>query len=95
MTHQSEKRIEEIHRLITQQTILVKEHMTLVEASVYLGISKSYLYKLTSRKEIPFYRPGTKLIYFKKSDLDAWILSSRESSKSEIQELFKPKKQTR
>lgn len=43
------------------------------EASTYLSTPLSTLYKLTSRKVIPFSQDsqGGKL-YFKKSDLDRW-----------------------
>lgn len=43
------------------------------EAAAYLKMQKSYLYKLTMRRDIPFYRPSGKKIVFYKSQLDAWI----------------------
>ncbi len=52
-----------------------KNLFTLDEASDYLTISKSDLYKKTSQKAIQFYKPG-KHIYFKKTDLDNYILSN-------------------
>lgn len=53
-----------------------KTVFSLDEAAIYLTISKSTLYKLTSRKEIAHYRTG-KLIYFRREDLDAWALQKR------------------
>lgn len=44
-----------------------------MEACVYLGISESLLYKLTSSKEIPHYKPRGKMLYFDKTELDAWL----------------------
>ena len=38
------------------------------EATLYLGISKSTLYKLTALRQIRFYKPKGK-IYFKEEDL--------------------------
>ena len=42
----------------------IKEVLTTAEASAYLGISESYIYKLTSLKQIPHYKPNGKLVYF-------------------------------
>ena len=50
-----------------------KHTLTLEEAATYLGISKSMLYKHTHNGTIPCYRPGGKLLYFEKSELDDWV----------------------
>jgi excisionase family DNA binding protein len=42
------------------------------EAVTYLGISKSTLYKLTSSKQIRFYKPKGK-IFFKQEDLVSFM----------------------
>ncbi len=42
------------------------------EAVTYLGISKSTLYKLTSSKQIRFYKPKGK-IFFKQEDLESFM----------------------
>jgi|TARA_R100000306_G_scaffold14412_2_gene17886 excisionase family DNA binding protein len=65
-----------------------KDFMTLEEIADYLSISKSAVYKLTSKKEIPFYIPGGKKIYFKKEEVDDWIERSRVATDEEtIQQL--------
>lgn len=48
------------------------------EAVAYLGISTSTLYKLTSTKQIRFYKPKGK-IFFKKEDLTTYITQSEVS----------------
>lgn len=58
--------------------------LTLEEAARFLGISKSYLYKLTHGLVIPHYKPGGKLIYFQCEDLEAWMRRNRISSKDEL-----------
>ena len=45
---------------------------TVKQAVNFLGISKSTLYKLTSSKQINFYKPKGK-IFFKKNDLINYI----------------------
>jgi excisionase family DNA binding protein len=79
-----EKKLEEISNYISQQVISQKTTMNLSEAATYAGVSKSYLYKLTSTRQIAFYRPASKLIFFKRTELDAWILQTRLASKAEL-----------
>ena len=69
--------VKKIREFIELQSVLSKEVLTLAELSLYLGQSKSSIYKLTSKKEIPFYTPGGKKCYFKKSEIDNWILNSK------------------
>jgi excisionase family DNA binding protein len=73
------RELQQIRKFIERQNILNKEILTLEEAALYLGQSKSSIYKLTSKKVVPYYPPGGKKIYFKKSELDLWILKSRIS----------------
>jgi excisionase family DNA binding protein len=71
------KKLEQLEVLIKRQNILSKEILTLEEAAEYLQLSKSCLYKATSNKEIPYYVPGGKKLYFRRTELEKWILSSR------------------
>ena len=52
-----------------------KELLSIQEASDYLDISKSALYKKTSKKELPFYKFG-KIIFFNKQELKDFILAN-------------------
>ena len=61
-----------------------KEVFTVNETCSYMGVSESYLYKLTSSRRIPFYKPTGKLIYFKREEVIDWLLSNRISTQSEI-----------
>lgn len=56
------------------------------EACHHLNISKSFLYKLTHRREIPFFKPNGKKIYFLKTDLNNWLLRNRVSSNEELEQ---------
>jgi len=69
--------VKQIKQFIKEQSILSKEILTLEEATWYLGLSKSSIYKLTSKRGIPFYSPGGKKLYFKKSEIDNWIYQSK------------------
>ena len=52
-----------------------KEILTFREACVYIGLSRSTLYKMTAAKKIPHYK--TTGLYFERADLDKWIRSHR------------------
>lgn len=58
--------------------------MNLSQAAQYLSISRSCLYKLTSRGIIAFHKPSGKRLYFKKEDLDRYAFSNRSISSDEI-----------
>ena len=61
-----------------------KEVLTFDEACIYIGVSNSHLYKLTSNRSIPHYKPQGKMIYFRRSELDEWLLKNRIKTKEEI-----------
>jgi excisionase family DNA binding protein len=62
-----------------------EEILSLNEAAKFLCASKSFMYKMTSQKIIPHYIPGGKRIYFKKSDLEDWLLKNRIPPTSELE----------
>lgn len=80
-----QKQLKEIIALLTKQNLLEKEFFTLEEAAQFLNQSRSSLYKLTSKKEIPFYVPGGKMIYFRRSELESWIVDSKVDTVDELQ----------
>jgi len=78
-------RLESIESLIKSQTTATKAVLSLDEVADYTGLSKQYLYKLTSKNIIPFSRPNGKKIFFSKAEVDKWLLSNRQSTEEEIQ----------
>lgn len=83
MEYVIQRKEEELNELLLQFKILQKEFLTLEEASIYLQVSKSFLYKLTSRNEIAHFKPSGKLIYFSREDLDNWIRAGKVASLEE------------
>ena len=61
-----------------------KSFMSSVELAEYLNIAKSQTYKLVQAREIPYYRPNSKRIYFKRTEVDGWVEKHRYKSQSEI-----------
>lgn len=58
--------------------------LTVREAAMYLGVSKSTIYKLTMHKTIPHYKPFGEKIYFDKSELDTWLHRNKVYSGAEL-----------
>ncbi len=77
-----------LHKLqideLTRKMLANKRVMNMEEACLYSGISKSTLYKLTCKGEIPHYKPSGKLIFFERDEFDAWLLGNRVKTRDEI-----------
>ncbi|OWP85302.1 hypothetical protein BWK59_00785 [Flavobacterium davisii] len=65
--------------------IAYKEILSFKEAVLYLNVSESFLYKLTSKNEIPFSKPNGGKIYFKKEDLNKWMTQNSTTSIDELE----------
>ncbi|MDW5287200.1 helix-turn-helix domain-containing protein [Formosa sp. PL04] len=70
-----------IERLDRLEKLLMarKDVLTFDEACDYAGISRSYLYKLTSLGKIPYSKPNGKLIFFSRIELETWLLQNSKS----------------
>ena len=56
------------------------EVMSLNQLCEYCGLTKSYVYKQTSTREIPHYKIGKRL-YFKKLEIDEWLFKAKIKTK--------------
>ena len=61
-----------------------KEVLSIEECATFTSLSVAHLYRLTSQRTIPFYKPMGGKIYFKKSEIENWLLQGRQSTDSEI-----------
>lgn len=75
---------EELQEIIEVVKTHSKEVLTAQETASYMGVSMSYLYKLTMRKQIPHYKPLGKMCYFKRNEVEEWLLSNRISTDQEL-----------
>jgi excisionase family DNA binding protein len=81
----SQEQLQEIADLLTAKTLFcTKEVLTSDETAMYMGVSKSYLYKLTMRGEIPHYKPMGKLCYFNRVEVEQWLQQNRVATSTEI-----------
>ncbi|WP_282196798.1 helix-turn-helix domain-containing protein [Alistipes finegoldii] len=80
-----EMRVAELENLVLH----TKNVLSFEEASRFLNLSKSYLYKLTSGNLIPHYKPQGKILYFEKTELETWLrqnpVKTRAQTEAEAQ----------
>lgn len=63
-----------------------KQTFDMGEAALYMGLSKNTIYTLVSKRELTSYRSkGDKKKYFKREDLDRWMLHDKIASNEEIE----------
>ncbi len=81
MTEELKEQLDRIERL----TLLsAKNVLTLDDVSLLTGLSKSHLYKLTCSHQIPYYKQA-KLLYFDRTEIEAWMRQNRISTNDEIE----------
>ena len=79
------QKLENIELMLKQQTLLQKDVLNLNETCAYLDMSTSHIYKMTSQKQIPHFCPQGKKLYFRREELDEWLLRNRQDSIDEIE----------
>lgn len=78
--------LEQVADLITANTIFTtKKVLTTEEAARYLGVSISYLYKLTMQRRIPHSKPLGKKCYFDREELEQWLLNNKVATSGQIE----------
>lgn len=61
-----------------------KPILSIREASLLMDVSIAWLYKMTSQKKIPYYKPNGKMIYFDRSELIAYVTRNRVAADYEL-----------
>ena len=61
-----------------------KNILTVDEVISYTGFSQKQIYKLTSSRQIPHYKPSGRKLFFKKDELDEWITQGRVKTIGEL-----------
>ena len=70
--------------MANQESAIVYQWMNVQEVAEYLGLKPSTIYAYVSERRIPFYKiPGSQLVKFKVSDLNAWLESGRVETAEE------------
>ncbi len=75
---------------IERNTLLAAKNVLTPDDVVQLtGMSKSCLYKLTSTRQIPHYKPNGKMVYFNREELEKWLQSNRVATDEELEQKAK------
>jgi len=78
------RELKKLEQLMTRQHQSQKPILTVGECAELLGLSVSYLYRLTSEKRIPHSKPHGKKVYFRREEIIEWALSNRITPDGEI-----------
>ncbi len=80
-----EEIIKALHNIEMLTLLGTKSVLTLKEASLVLGLQKETVRKLAKKGELPSYKPNRNVLYFKKAELEDWMLRNRQMSNDEIE----------
>ena len=69
--------LEYLKKVETNSLLTAKKVLNIDDVAALTGLSKSHLYKMTCRKEIPYYKPNGKLVYFDRAEVEAWMKQNR------------------
>lgn len=76
--------IEMIEKKLDEIKVVQKNIMSVEDLAMYLDLSPTYIRKMTHNREIPYYKPNGKKLYFLKEEIDEWVLSSRVMTSEEL-----------
>ena len=80
-----EQIIEQLNRIERNTLLAAKNVLTFDDVALLTGLSKSHLYKLTSTRQIPYYKPSGKNIYFDRKEVEDWLRQNRANTEQEAQ----------
>jgi excisionase family DNA binding protein len=70
--------------VIEQASISQKTVLTFKDFCTYVGISKSFGYKITSSRAIPYSCPNGKTIFFDRAEVDKYLLQNPIKTKKQL-----------
>lgn len=74
----------QLDRIERNTLLCAKSVLTVDDVALLTGQSKRTIYRLTSARQIPYYKPNGKTIYFSRADVEKWLLQNRLASDTEI-----------
>lgn len=81
-----------LERIERNALLAAKNVLTVKDVALLTGLSVSYIYHLTSKNKIPYYKGGGKMIYFKRSEIETWLLQSKVLTVQESKQSSERKK---
>jgi len=80
------EKLSQLDRIERNSLLAAKNVLCFEDVRLLLGVSGSHLYKLTSGRKIPHYRPNGKMLYFDRCELESWMKQNRVSTTTEIEQ---------
>lgn len=85
-TDMAEKEIkEQLDRIEQYAMIAAKSMLNIKEAAIILGMTIEGVRYLVRNNTLPYYKPNVHRLYFKKSELEDWMMQNRSKSMTEIE----------
>jgi excisionase family DNA binding protein len=75
----------EIQKTNRQQEAILPEVISIDEAAEFFRVSKSRMYQLTSRNQVPHYKQGSRVL-FRRSELLTWMTKWRQMDTASAKE---------
>ena len=75
--------LKQLDRIERNTLLASKNVLTFEDVVVLTGLSRSYLYKLTSANQIPHYKPSGKQLYFDREEIESWLKQNRVATVEE------------
>lgn len=73
--------IERLARIERNSLLAAKNVLSIDDVVLLTGLSKAYIYRLTSTKQIPYYKPNGKVVYFDRAEIEGWMKQNRYDCK--------------
>ena len=70
--------------LVPRFAVFHKDILSIPEAAMYLGVSEGYVRRLTSELAVRSYRPGGKMLYIERAELDRYMRQNPIKSMADI-----------
>lgn len=77
------QRLESIER---NSLLAAKNVLTIDDVVSLTGLSKGHIYKLTCNRQIPYYKPNCRLLYFDRAEVEAWMKQNRQNTQAEAEQ---------
>jgi len=81
-----EKVTEKMEAIGVSGYLLSKNVLGIDDVVVLTGLSKSHIYKLTSSRQMPCYKPNGKLMYFDRAEIENWMKQNRVQTNDEAEQ---------
>ncbi|MBR2236393.1 MAG: helix-turn-helix domain-containing protein [Prevotella sp.] len=75
---------EQLSRIERGVLLRSKDVLTIEECAMLIGTTSGNLYRMTSDRTIPFYKPMGGKVYFRKEEIERWMLRNRQPTKDEV-----------